>query len=269
MKGLILTDIDLTVIDRNYELTVPASRVNKAVEMCRHNCFEVGIVSDTPYGKLKEFAEWFDWRGPIVSEGGSIIVWPDGDKQVLIDSTISWSAIKEAGKNELFVSYPEGVVLEEYYDSVSKRELNLKDNTPIFIVNPLRELSIGMHARIVESRGLCKNEALFNKLCSTLRKACGDRSSNIAMDFNPNYGVCLLSDISASKERALSEIRRCYPHLYIAYIGDGASDASARDHVNKLMAVSNGVPELKNKSDYVAENAVTEGFIECLEKAVK
>lgn len=124
MKGIILTDLDMTVIGKNYGLTIDREIFQEAVEKVKRRGFEIGLCSDTPHERLLEFAQDFAFDGPIIAEKGAFSVW-HGNKKIFIGRPAlpiyqekTWQDNKEAVQFRLQGLFPNSLVFVEDYRKV-------------------------------------------------------------------------------------------------------------------------------------------------------
>src|ERR1700719_2725895 len=70
---VILCDLDGTLINRQYELTVPLPNLVSIIQSKQSEGFLVGLNSDTPILPLRAWARELGMKGPLLGEKGQLL----------------------------------------------------------------------------------------------------------------------------------------------------------------------------------------------------
>src|SRR2546429_5655911 len=83
-KKIVLLDLDGTLIDKDYRLTVSYEHIKAEIKSIQDKDALVGINSDTPLLPLRSWAHHLGMRGPLIAEKGQVLALsPDDPPQRL------------------------------------------------------------------------------------------------------------------------------------------------------------------------------------------
>ncbi len=265
-KLLILSDLDKTIIDRNYKLTAKISDFLSVIKRAQNKGHLVGLHSDTPLSVLVEWANKFNMNGPIIGENGSVARISKAIEPITIapkDRSIRWKALRRE-ISFFLVSNGYLVVDTNDYLGYLEQKYPAKAGEKMIIVNGCREHSLAYYVRSVITDGsLVKDVLLFKKVNDLVLKKF-PLLKDTDQDLNPDYTLSIFVSKGANKANAMPVLRSYFPNHKIIMIGDGTGDIVMHDNVDALYAVSNAVSGLKSVADKVAIRAVTEGVIEII-----
>jgi len=269
-KRIILIDLDLTLIDRDYRPTIPVALFTDQSSRILASDDLIGLISDSPYKTLQQWMDTFRFNGPIVAEKGALIVWPSGQLYETQQRKIDWDMLKAKISFSISEQFVDALVIEEYYLSFFESNKRIPTGSSLVVlINPYRRYSFGIHVRMVDQKGrLVQNNRLFNQVYKTAMAVVAQENivPLLDIDSNPMYSVLILADKTVNKDLAIPVLREQYPGREIIAIGDGASDMSLKGVVDKLCAVGNAQDDFKKVADIVAVNDITAGVLEILQK---
>ncbi|MDD5342366.1 MAG: HAD hydrolase family protein [Patescibacteria group bacterium] len=263
---LILCDLDMSLIGRDYQPTIQLDAFKLLVRQMMEAGDLFGLNSDTPYEPLRRWMGIFGFTGPIVSEKGAIVSTLSGSHLLTRQQVIGWHSVKQLIISSLRSAFPDFALTEEYYlDLLSnQRGLDARSGTMI-VINPFRLCGFGLH---VWTNQLTPDYGAYPSVVGTV-KVVLDRlgiTELVDIDANAECGVLILSSAGLDKELAVPVLRRKYRGYRVIAIGDGRSDARLLGHVDLLCAVSNAAAELQAVADFVATEPITAGALEILQR---
>jgi hydroxymethylpyrimidine pyrophosphatase-like HAD family hydrolase len=269
---IVLLDLDNTLIDSDYNLTVSDDELRPVVRKLREKDIHIGLCSDSAAVTLKQWVDRLGLTGPIIAERGAVILSPEKQaEEVLEPSKTSW--FREL--RELFVSriardFPEAtIVVGDATRFVKNKVVNSVLTPQVFAINGFREASFSFFARRLnhdqsllepDSELLIQSSRVVTELVSSLGKDIG----NLFWDENPTHGILIVHAITTEKWRGVSTlINRIKPEQTVM-VGDSMSDFLGLPNVLQY-AVGNANPCYKEKSAFVSKDHLTKGVIECLQ----
>src|SRR5437588_3343222 len=81
---IILLDLDGTLIDKEYRLTVSDEYIKATIKSIQDKNVLVGINSDTPLLPLRSWAHHLGMRGPLIAEKGQVLALSPDDPPKLL-----------------------------------------------------------------------------------------------------------------------------------------------------------------------------------------
>lgn len=268
-KILFLVDLDLTLIDKDYRPTISPDRIAAKASQLEADGHIFGLMSDSAFETLSGWMTTFGFHGPVISEKGALIVFPTGDQITTVQECVDWLRFTATVRQALQSIFPSSFIVKDDY----RKFISVSGNVPptsdvVFIINPYRKHSFGMHVRQVDIHGNKVIEPeLFQKVAASLVESLGKTFdlTQLTIDANPMYCVMIVHENQVCKSAAIPLLRAAYPEHQIVMIGDGETDAELKGAVNNLWAVGNATQSLKDIADRVAHNTITSGVLELLE----
>lgn len=267
----VLLDLDGTIINDQYETTVHKRVFVDAVETAQERGIEIGLSSDSPMTTLQAFASEYGITGPLVCEKGNLVV-INGEKICTNTTAILLGEVKHELYSRLLPRTMTGelTIAIGAVNALTKTVLasNGRDNESdaMVLINGLREASFSCFCL---ERDACvwKHSPRYLEEMSELALdiALGGFSvSDVAVDRNPTFSICIIHHRLTHKLLAIPHIRKAMPGVKIFMVGDSMSDY----HDNSIThcAVSNASDNFKKLANIIASRPHTKGVIEILEK---
>lgn len=265
-RPLILFDVDETLVGIDNEFD--RDDFMAAVKKAQTQGWLVGLNSDSPIPRLAELA--LDWKleGPIVGELGSVIV-PSAH-----DLTPIWQDIRHLRDfNNIRGTFLQRGLLEHpdlIFTLSDKEEVirALRNMTPFFtktwvILHGLRQYSLAFYAYKIGPNGiefdLPRLHALAGLAAHLFEQTTG---VNPIVDVNDDYGICIIHEPRASKQKAVPAIKKLFHPIVM--VGNSMSDF-LDDPAIVQCAVNNAHLDLKERADFISDSPLTVGAIECLD----
>ncbi|MFA5886368.1 MAG: HAD hydrolase family protein [Patescibacteria group bacterium] len=269
MDTLVLIDLDLTLINREYNLTLPLDQVCAAISEAKKNGVMIGLNSDSSHHTLIDWYKKLGLDGPIILERGAVIFRPGlmGYIDISSDSARLFSQLRQD-----FVE-----ILPSICPNILCGDANVIQATyrpwlgeeKFIIINDYRQRSLSFFARQLGKDGkLLIDSVLLNQAAALLNSLIQDKYPTLAQekdeDNNPDYGVYILHSLFSKKHRAVVKLLDELKLDQIWMIGDSLSDFIDDVRV-KHVAVSNARDSFKEKANFITKGAITEGVIEFLQ----
>lgn len=273
VQKVILCDLDKTLIDREYKLTVPLSTLTRVIQQTQDEGLLIGLNSDTPLLPLQAWAREFGMRGPVIGEMGRVLTLsPEGPA-------------REHGKlSDLFLSLKREVVVRAH-EEFPQAFVGIGDVTEFIrhesriygvdrraiLVNAYRRFSFSAYALSNRSGKLNPDDNdFFEQFYDLVLRLV---ETNLTLldkpDPNPEYGILILHEKGASKALGIEALFEEMPaEIEVVMIGDSDSDIVNTNRPVKVCAVSNASKALKEKAletgGIVADRPYTEGVVQIL-----
>jgi hydroxymethylpyrimidine pyrophosphatase-like HAD family hydrolase len=274
---IVLIDIDGTIFDREYKLTVDENAFRKAILNAQKQGVLVGVSSDSAPNTIARLMHRYGMDGPLVAEKGAV-VYMNVDKY--------YEALCVAGHRsatlfelvrlkfiQIWTSHGH-IALVGDVNNVSRHIEQLVCNeqrgTMLLLVNGYRTASLSFYAYEATQN---KELLLWKRSPKALRVALqmsmkvlqttSILRKDLLTDMNASYGICIIHKKQTAKKEALPTLRKVYGTIPIAVIGDSSTD----DHTDKTVyhcAVSNASSEYKSRCAFVASRSYTAGVIDAL-----
>lgn len=272
---LVLFDIDKTLLGVDYKPT--SEKFGQSVAALQAAGWSVGLSSDTGSVRMAQLARSWGMNGPIVSELGNAIYTVENGLVALLPD---WVRV-ESGE-QLFgqmlgrfvnlarIRFPSCYFLTSEPYAGLELIKNYPLDQPMIVVNGSRRHSFGLWLRMPNDQ---KAEAsrLLNQLARCAEECFRD-SIMVGMfdvkapfvDLNHEYGLIIIHTGEVAKRHAQIYLEQHYAPIVM--VGDSMSDYLAKpDQPSPAiqLAVGNANPTYKTHCQFVAEQPLTLGAIEC------
>lgn len=271
---LVLLDLDNTLIDANYRVTVPENEFRRIVEELAQKDICVGLCSDSAVETLRQWADRLGLAGPIVAERGAV-VW-DPARQIgnilKVQETAWFREFRESFVQVIMRNFPEATIMIGDATRFVKNQ-QIGDNglaRQVFAVNGFRIASFSVFACCMKDNHsplepdpelLERASVLAEKLAMTY----GNKKEDLFWDKNCQFGILVVHARTTEKRRGVSTLIAQLKPECTVMVGDGMSDFLDLPDVMQY-AVGNADPRYKAKAVFVAKRPLTEGAIECLRR---
>lgn len=260
---LVLMDLDKTLIDGNYQIT--DAGIFEAVKRVQSLGWQLGLSSATPLKPLEKWMKEFGMNGPIIAERGALLKLPEGAAIELVPHMADY--FTEVKKH--LVSLSKKIEIPFYYGDATAFLRNTPKLTglvdgKLFLINPYRKCSLSFFGRDLNGEGgLTINNALVETIISILRPLLDTAPFELEEDFNPDYGIYIVSPKVVNKRVATMRLMDEMQLEQVGMIGDSGADIIGSD-IAIHYAVGNAKDALKNQADFVSGSDYTSGVIEIL-----
>ncbi|MFA5154981.1 MAG: HAD hydrolase family protein [Patescibacteria group bacterium] len=268
MSKLVLLDLDLTLINREYHLTLPLDQVRLIIGAAKGKGAVIGLNSDSSYHTLSGWYELLGLNGPIISERGARIWLPGQADQIEVSSLAAnlFPRLK-ADFIQNLLSAGEQVLVGDANKLQAAYQPHLGQKK-IIIINDYRVRSLSFFARrvaedgklVIDSELLDKAVALLTSLIHNYPWLEQDKDE----DKNPDYGIYILHSLSSQKYQAAAKLLNSLNLDQMWMVGDNLPDFIADPRV-KHAAVSNARDQFKARADLITTGAITAGVMEFLQ----
>ncbi|QQS43796.1 HAD hydrolase family protein [Candidatus Roizmanbacteria bacterium] len=252
-KGIIFSDVDGVWLDETKNFAFPDNNSLEAILRAQSQDYVFVLNSDTGGESLLQLSREMGITSDLcIAENGSYIqtendVWmiqePD-PRTFMSGLRIRFAEILSSS----------GTVWQgDATRAVRKREL--KNDSPLFLVNTSRQCSVGIYAR---QAGMTIDRDLTESVYQTVTKVCSD-VQGVEISQYPEIGSCLVRTTNRpSKADAVSRLLELSGFGGPCFmIGDSMADAMrSLDKRVITCAVGNASPELKTNADVINETAV-------------
>lgn len=275
-KRIVLFDVDGTIIDREYKLTIAEDIFLQHVRRAESAGVLLGLSSDTPWYTLRRLAERLTFNGPIVAEKGGVV-------DLRGESSLPHFTLSEA---EQFGSLHAKVVTAlaevdsgrwilgsgdviDFQRWIKKLPSGQPGDVAVF-TNPHRLTSFSCWTRGWIDGEWRRDASTMNRVFSSIAREGGNLGQlwdERDLDLNPHYGTIIIHHRRMRKVLALPLIRDAYPGVPITMVGDGQSDWLDDPDVEQ-MAVGNAVVEYRKHCSWTAPSPVTAGVVEVLSEVL-
>lgn len=266
-SGVVLIDLDRTLLNEHYQLTDPG--INDAIAQAKANGLQVGLNSDTPFASLYMWWNQLKMNGPIIYEKGAGIWFPEDDADICLTGA---SMIVQRAR-PILISHlirKERVMLV-YGDAVNfVRQISAIPNScdRIFIgFNGLRRYSIAFHIRRIDehSGSLVIDTDTAQRILNSLEDYLPVSELLSAGHYDMEYGFFYINPTDVNKATGAKEAFRRLTSSRQIVIGDSMSDYPGEDQSDvEVCAVANATDHFREIASKVAEGSYTQGVTELL-----
>jgi len=274
MKKIIIVDLNGTMVDKTYKITVHLEKLNYSINKAKSNGVTIGLSSDSPKETLLAVAMDLGIGGPIVAEGGAVLY--IDNKDILLNSKGDALKLCSNAMIEHLVNNREVSRLVSFGD-VNRLSRLLVEHGDIIGANASEAIFInGM--RLASMSFFCfqrkgmkwvpHSEQLDYFTNWALQYLSNNKlliPENVMIDQNIDYGISVLHHKDTKKSLAVQPLQKLYPDAKIFIIGDSMFDWHGENAGVTHCAVANASPEYKNHCSYVANKSYTEGVIEIID----
>ena len=268
---LILLDLDNTLIDADYHLTVPEKEFHAVIQELTKKDIRVGLCSDSAVITLRQWADRLKLTGPIVAERGAVL-WDSSQRiENILDvpGTAWFREFRGSFINAIMRDFPDAtIVIGDATRFIKDGHTNAALTGQVFAVNGLRVASFSFFACRPKNNqsALEPDPELLERasvLAARIVMAYGNKKEDLFWDENPRYGILIVHARTTEKWRGVSTlIERLTPEQTVM-VGDSMSDFLNLPRVAQY-AVGNADSHYKAKAAFIAEHSLTKGVIECL-----
>lgn len=279
--SLVLLDVDETLVDTNYELTVPHDVLTAAIRHAEAKGAIVGLNSDSGFPTLEWRANQAGISGPIIAERGALVQPARGAPLTpLIPETLRFLELRDRFLDALTF----GQRTRQYWVVLGDVNELAKALPPIpprvlpasvaVLVNGVRTCSLAFYVRKRVNCEWVKDGAALQNAFAILGEAGGHTPElwdvrEQPEDINPTYGICIVHHRDTQKSRAVDWILAQAGDRPVYMIGNSTSD-DLRDPRVIQCAVENAGPKYKARctetGGFIAQQPLTAGVIELLER---
>lgn len=271
-KRIILLDLDGTLIDQQYQLTLPDGEVRAIMDHIQGNHTLIGLNSDTPLIPVRIWAERLGLQGPLIAEKGQLFQKSSDDPPLLLGEMRDF--FHDLRRQVIFSAHEE---IKEAFVGIGDVTEFLRQGGSVHgadrcavLINGYRQCSFSAYALVRRGERLVKDADTFARFCDLVFSIIGDDLDKLdEADKNQNYGILILHEKGASKTSAVERlVSRMGTEAEYVMIGDGDSDIIHTKYPIRLCAVGNASPRLKEKAretgGIVAGETFTRGVLEIL-----
>lgn len=272
MEHLVLADLDKTLIDERYQLTVPVEKIRGAIRNLEEKGILFGLCSDSPLPTLRVWQERIGAHGPIVSEQGALVFDPvNGSEFATFPEATGWftDLRGEVIKRSLLKIPVWSTYLGDSTELIRQRVCFPGRHEFLLLVNGQRLHSFAAHVRRVGVHGtLSVDSGALKEFRQEVEAIASTMTTEpLDVDENSEYGVLILHVERNVKTNGVRALIRRHGISRITYVGDSWRDIINDPRVNQV-AVNNAMDEYKKHCSYVASATYTEGVCDILERIV-
>jgi len=272
---VILCDLDGTLINKHYKLTIADHLISDAIQLAQDKGNSVGLISDTPSATLTSWYQRLGMGGPICSENGALIEWPyRKNPPHFIDLADSYAAaaLRDGFLLELVGHNGEGwnVVVGDVNRFADSPDSVCETDRPAILVNGMRKYSLSFFVRTPQGSEqqvtLCQYVmGLASRVISRLseERSWYSRYWSCGFDTQACF-VSYLPRMLEGKRTAVKEVLTRRPRQRVAIIGNSLADFVNLPRVTQV-AVDNADYIYKHEASFVAPNPHTLGVVEALQ----
>jgi hydroxymethylpyrimidine pyrophosphatase-like HAD family hydrolase len=265
MQRIAFIDVDRTLINEEYRLTDPQLR--DVIAQKQSEGWQIGLNSDSPLRTLNYWAQHLGLNGPIISERGAEVLFPEDDARIVF--TRSGAAIRELRRHLiakcLDLPETEFVCGDALAFIRSVKVLPYTLASTLIAYNGLRRYSILFFVRKIapQSGDLLLDTALLREVVRNIDADLAASELVAEGRSDPDYSVFSRSPSDVTKGSAVLQVsRECHVDRMVM-IGDSMSDF-VDDPSVELYAVGNASHDFQKACSYVAPSRYSQGVREIL-----
>lgn len=271
---LVLIDLDNTLIDSDYKLSVPINDFRACAESLENVGVSIGLCSDSAVVTLQQWKNKLGIKGPVVAERGAVIWDPQGNNELILQpmETKWFSEFRREFILNIMSRVPKAGI---YIGDATRFAKSAAIDTPesyIFAINGYRKASFSFFAlRVNENRRVYEPDpnllAVAISIIEEMLPNYKRKKEDLFWDENLKYGILIVHENTSKKQLGISRLMGELLPSQTVMIGDSISDYL--DIPGALQfAVGNADFDYKRKCDYVATEKLTAGVIECLNRII-
>lgn len=273
-KGIILCDLDETILSPEKKLTAPLDDLKFSVAHAQQVGYLIGLCSDSSFETLTEYAATYGMNGPLVVEKGAAYAVSKDSTCIGLPGTKVFPYIRDAFLSVLAVQkydHPYHVICGDanrIIEDLAQFDSAQFGDTMI-VVNGLRHYSFSFYVRKRISGRWERDTKKLIEL-EKVATAVGSFSktwSNVVIDRNDQYGICIFHHRYTSKTAGVEYVMGSFKDVPFYMIGDSIADRILLQNVS-LCAVANAQEEYKQHCERIATHSFTEGVIELIDAIV-
>lgn len=269
-QRIILCDLDKTLIDKSYHLTIPAEKVRSVARRCADAGIVIGLCSDSPLPLLEQWAEELGFTGPIVFEQGAGFCDAVGGSalSVLPNATDWFPRLRDEVVRLALTKVPRyGIYIGDNTTLVRNGVLLPGPCEYYLLVSGTRRYSFAAHVRRRDATsGLLVIDPVELRRMRLEIEAIARSITDEPLDVDENaeYGTLIIHAARTRKANGVRALLERMGATSLVFIGDSKPDFIGDPRVIQC-AVGNAQEEYKQHCQFVAQGTYTAGVIELLE----
>lgn len=276
-RGLILCDIDETLINADYKLTVSRETLCAVLQQALEAGFAVGLNSDTAIQALVARAHEFGMNGPLIGERGALLARNTTDTPAY---TVATGQHLENTMKKILAQFVNHLLARGdcslVFDGVGNITPVLEKDTPTSLpirvfINNERRCSVGFWIRDINGGKPKKNPDTSQRIVDEFIKATqmvGVDINSLDIDNNPDYGICIVHHPDTQKSVAVQALLNSSPTTTVYMIGNSISDLLNHPSIVQC-AVGNAKDAYKAQCSIVAKHTLSEGVVEIIQRIIR
>jgi hypothetical protein len=271
---IILMDVDKTIYNLKYNLTIEADLFRAGISAAISKGIDLGLNSDSALQTLQDLGSLYGLQGPIIAERGAVLC---------LKGVVTYPVQTTAVFSELFAEVFSALGAENLrsqYFVLSGNVNWLANSLPCpdellweswegriaVLLNSLRRRSFSCFVRRFVGGKWVKEELALTEIRDVLTKVVKVPEGfwpDCDVDFNPQYGVCILHHKDTQKRVAVDSLLAYAGDRPIYMVGDSIADWLDHERVIQC-AVGNASQEYKNHCQLIAGQEFTAGVLELI-----
>ncbi len=211
---IIFLDLDKTLINADYKLTVPENQFRLVVKKLLRKNICVGLCSDSAIITLREWSCHLGLTGPIIAERGAVIWDPvQQTENILNISGTAWfRSLREFFINTIIQNFPGAtLIIGDATKFIKDKYLNPALTNEVFVINGFRVASFSFFAcRPNEDWSALEPHPELLKRASMIVKkiiiAQNKKKEDLFWDENSKYGILIVHEKTTEKWRGVSVV---------------------------------------------------------------
>lgn len=255
---IIFLDIDGTLIDVDQKPNT--DELPSCIAELQKKGVRFGLNSNRALEDIRLVAAAFGLNGPFILEGGAYFLETlDGTPHSLSKNTIDVPAITEQALKKIIPDLFSGADLMKIDTTRLIIENKFKAGKH-FYQNEFRKFSASIHHRFDGGAHF----EVAKQLARALQTSFDEEKVPLNAAAHTHGATVTVGMVGVTKGQGIKAVRELHPNAQIVAIGDGADELSLRRYVDRLYAVANAIPELKQVADAVSQEPMTRGVVELL-----
>lgn len=271
-----LIDLDETLINKKYQLTIPEKTFKKIAGKLERQNIVMGLCSDSSVTSLKQWSDRLGISGPLIAECGAVVWEPFFKKTAIISprETNWFLDFRSLFIDKIIRNFDDTTLMVgDATEFIRKQEKLPAVFKNLVIINKNRTASFSVYAKKFSKNSKKVENApeLLKEISSIsekLLKSFGKEKKDLFWDENPNYGILIIHSKKTAKKNGINFTNQRFNPDKIFMIGNSMADYVGIPSVSQL-AVKNALPEYKNECEFVATKNFTGGVVELLERIME